>query len=232
MIIVLTLGLISAVATATQILSLKETLLGYHWVMWWHIEWSCIQDGSVGVAGLGCGLYLRRIVFRFQASVRHSLTQSFQDRPWAHPATCSMDTGGFKQTTHLHLSVGLKNEWNYTSFPPHAFMFMWYKWVKWTCGFRVLLFANRIFLLKVSYRVFLIFSTLLFLRVGVCLDCKYVQIYGTSKVPCGKHMLWMKSAVRNEVDDVVLFARLALQVLKEKLSARRREGRNVVSVCF
>jgi hypothetical protein len=31
---------------------------------------------------------------------------------------------------------------------------------------------------------------------------------------------------------VGLFARLALQVLKEKLSARRREGRNVVSVCF
>ena len=39
-------------------------------------------------------------------------------RPRAHPATCSMDTGGFKQTTHLHLSVGLKNA------PPRAFMFM------------------------------------------------------------------------------------------------------------
>jgi len=42
----------------------------------------------------------------------------------------------------------------------------------------------------------------------------------------------MKSALRNVVDDVVLFARLVLRVLKEKLSTRRRGGRNVVSVSF
>jgi hypothetical protein len=42
----------------------------------------------------------------------------------------------------------------------------------------------------------------------------------------------MKSALRSGVDGVVLFARLALQVLKEKLSTHRRGGRNVVGVSF
>jgi len=42
----------------------------------------------------------------------------------------------------------------------------------------------------------------------------------------------MKSALRSGVDGMVLFARLALEVLKEKISTRRRGGRNIVCVSF
>jgi hypothetical protein len=42
----------------------------------------------------------------------------------------------------------------------------------------------------------------------------------------------MKNTLRSGVDGVVLFARLALQVLKKKPSTRHGGGRNVESVGF